>query len=189
MSRWTRSGVIGIARRKSGSGQPAEGPLVIQPRDIRSDFILLDSHAFRNAMSVLIARARSVFTILLIRPEQLGWSLALGETILRQLRGASGDLVGYMDGAIAVALHGADCVGAVAFSDRLRDAWRRDGYGELSIEIAEHPFAEHRVIELLTTDWSDVWNPIVIDDSANDGDGQAPRAEGDDTRTGVAKRQ
>ena len=188
MSRWTRSGVIGIARRKTQSEQPIDGPLVIQPRDIRSDFVLLDSHAFRNAMNVLIARARSVFSIVLIRPEQRGWSLALGETILKQLRGASGDLVGYMDGAIAVALHGTDDVGAVAFSDRLRDAWRRDGNGELSVEIAQHPFAEHRVIELLTTDWSDVWH-TVIDDGAGGKDGQARRADGEEIRTGIADRQ
>jgi hypothetical protein len=192
MSRWTRSGVIGIARRKThhkNGGQPADGPLIIQPRDIRSGFVLLDSHAFRNAMNVLIARARSVFSILLIRPEQLGWSLLLGETILNQLRGASGDLVGYMDGAIAVALHGTDHVGAVAFADRLRDTWRRESYGELSIEIAEHPCAEDRVIELLTTDWSSGWNSIVIDDGGGDVGAQALRADGDDMRAGIADRQ
>lgn len=189
MSRWTRSGVIGIARRKTHTGQPIEGPFVIQPRDTRSGFVLLDSHAFRNAMNVLIARSRSVFSILLIRPEQLGWSLALGETILKQLRGASGDLVGYMDGAIAVALHGTDHVGAVAFADRVRDAWRRQGNGELSVEIAEHPLAENRVIELLTTDWSDIWNAVVINDRAGDADDQARRAEGDDFRAGIADRQ
>ena len=189
MSRWTQSGVIGIARRKTHGGQQIDGPLVIQPRDIRSDFVLLDSHAFRNAMNVLIARARSVFSILVIRPEQLGSSLALGETILKQLRGSSGDLVGYMDGAIAVALHGTDHVGAVAFSDRVRDAWRRRGNGELFVEIAEHPYAEHRVIELLTTDWSDAWHPVVIGDTAGDLDGQALSADGDEMRTGIADRQ
>lgn len=190
MSRWTRSGVIGIARRKIPNGQPADRPLVIQPRDLASGYVLLDSHAFRNAMNVLIARARSNFTILLMRPEYRGSTLALGETILRQLRGASGDLVGYMDGAIAVALHATDHVGAVAFSDRVRDAWHREGHGELSVEIAEHPFAEQRVIELLTTDWSLSWNPVVIDDGASaSGDGQALRAEGEETRTGMADRQ
>jgi hypothetical protein len=116
-------------------------------------------------MNVLIARERVVFTILVLRPERLGASLALGETIMRQLRGASGDLVGYLDAAIAVALRGSDHVGAVAFADRVRDQWRRAGHGELFIEIAEHPFAEQRVIELLTADWSaSQWMPVVIDE-------------------------
>ena len=188
MSGWGRSGVIGIARRKIPNGQPADRPLIIQPRDLGSGYVLLDSHAFRNAMNVLIARARSVFSVLVIRPQQRGSSLALGDTILGQLRGASGDLVGYMEGAIAVALHATDHVGAVAFADRVRDAWRRDGNGELVIEIAEHPFAEQRVIELLTTDWSPSWTTIVIDGADDDAD-QARRAAAEALRTGVADRQ
>lgn len=167
MSQWagTRSGVIGIARRRTSSVERAEQtPLITQPR-LASGYSLLDGHAFRNAMNVLIARERTVFTILVIRPEGHGASLALGETILRELRGASGDLVGYLDAAIAVALRGSDHVGAVAFADRVRDQWRRAGNGELFMEIAEHPLAEQRVIELLTADWSaSQWMPVVIDD-------------------------
>jgi len=45
------------------------------------------------------------------------------------------------------------------------------------------------VIELLTTDWSDGWNPLIIDDRAGGVDGQARRAEGDEVRTGIADRQ
>jgi hypothetical protein len=118
-------------------------------------------------MNVLIARAHSPFSILVIRTPSQEGTLALGETILRELRGASGDLVGYLDGAIAVALHGTDHVGAVAFSDRVRDEWRRAGRGELQIDIAEHPFAEQRVIELLTTDWSAVTLSHAVIDERN----------------------
>jgi len=189
MSRWTQSGVSGIARRKIPNGQPADRPLIIQPRDLVSGYVLLDSHAFRNAMNVLIARARSVFSVLVIWPRRRGSTLALGETILQELRGASGDLVGYMDGAIAVALHATDHVGAVSFADRVRDAWRRGGDGELSIEIAEHPFAEQRVIELLTTDWSLSWDTFLIDDGGDGSDAQAVRADAEDIRTGIADRQ
>jgi hypothetical protein len=156
MSMWARSGIIGVARRKVASSRPADGPVLVQPRGLGSGFVLFDGHAFRNAMNVLIARAHCVFTILVIRTPGQDGTLALGETILRELRGASGDLVGYLDGAIAVALHGTDHVGAVAFADRVRDEWRRAGRGELNIDIAEHPFAEQRVVELLTTDWSAV---------------------------------
>lgn len=182
-----RSGVIGVARRKISSAPHAETrPLITQPR-VDSGYTLLDGHAFRNAMNVLIARERTVFSILVIRPDLHGSTLALGETILGQLRGASGDLVGYLDSASAVALRGTDHVGAVSFADRLRDQWRRTGYGELHVEIAEHPFAEQRVIELLTADWStSQWMPIVIDDG---GPSLDQRARVDEKRAGTAKRQ
>ena len=161
---WAHSGVMGTARRRNSSAQRAETkPLITQPR-VASGYSLLDGHAFRNAMNVLIARERSVFTILVIRPERDGVTLALGETILTQSRSVSGDLVGYLEAAIAVALHCTDHVGAVGFADRVREQWRRAGLGELLIDIAEHPFAEQRVIELLTADWSAArWMPAVID--------------------------
>lgn len=188
MSKWAQSGVIGIARRRTVNRQQAESPIITQPRTRDSDYILLDGHAFRNAMNVLIARAREPFTVLILRTRQRDWTLALGETIMRQLRGASGDLVGYLDAAIAVALHATDHVGAVSFADRVRDEWRRKGRGELEIEIAEHPLAESRVIELLTTDWSvPVWNTAVIHDGSPLVAGQPLRA--DERRTGVADLQ
>ena len=188
MSKWAQSGVIGIARRRVANRQHAEGPIITQPRASDRDYVLLDGHAFRNAMNVLIARAREPFTVLILRTQQRDWTLALGETIMRQLRGASGDLVGYLDAAIAVALHATDHVGAVSFADRVRDEWRRKGRGELDIEIAEHPFAEPRVIALLTTDWSvPAWNTAVIDDRGRLLVGQARRA--DERRTGVADLQ
>ena len=186
---WTHSGVIGIARRRVSSAQRADArPLITQPR-VASGYSLLDGHAFRNAMNVLIARERLSFTILVLRPERYGASLALGEVILRQLRGAAGDLVGYLDAAIAVALRGADHVGAVAFADRMRDQWRRAGQGELEIEIAEHPYAEHRVIELLTADWSAArWLASAIKDAESTQD-QRRRPDKDEKRAGIAKRQ
>jgi hypothetical protein len=162
---------------------------VTQPGNDISGYTLLDGHAFRNAMNVLIARERSTFAILVIRPEQPGSTLALGETILRQLRGASGDLVGYLEAAVSVALRRTDHVGAVAFADRVRDEWRRAGYGEVRIDIAEHPFAEQRVIELLTADWSaSAWLPVIIDDADEPSD-QRRRCDVRETRAGTADRQ
>ncbi len=189
MSKWAQSGVIGIARRRNANRQQAEGPIITQPRASDRDYVLLDGHAFRNAMNVLIARAREPFTVLILRTQQRDWTLALGETIMRQLRGASGDLVGYLDAAIAVALHATDHVGAMAFADRVRDEWRRRGRGELEVEIAEHPLAESRVIEVLTTDWTvPVWSTAVIDDGRQRATGQ-PRRGADERRTGVADLQ
>ena len=188
MSKWMQSGVIGVARRRETSRE-ADGPIITQPRAAGRDYVLLDGHAFRNAMNVLIARAREPFAVLILRTQQRDSTLALGETIMRGLRGSSGDLVGYLDAAIAVALQATDHLGALAFVDRVRDEWRRMGRGELEIEIAEHPFAEARVIELLTTDWSvPAWHAPVIDDGSEFLADQ-PRRVGDETRTGVADRQ
>ena len=184
-----QSGVIGVARRREASQQRAESPIITQPRAAGRDYVLLDGHAFRNAMNVLIARAREPFAVLILRTDQRDSTLALGETIMRGLRGASGDLVGYLDGAIAVALHAADHLGALAFVDRVREEWRRLGRGELEIEIAEHPYAEARVIELLTTDWSvSIWRAPAIDDRGQFLADQ-PRRAADDARTGVADLQ
>jgi hypothetical protein len=189
MSKWAQSGVIGIARRRTANRQPADGPIITQPRASGNGYVLLDGHAFRNAMSVLIARAREPFTVLILRTQQRDWTLALGETIMRQLRGPSGDLVGYLDAAIAVALHAADHVGAMSFADRVRDEWRRMGRGELEIEIAEHPFAQPRVIELLTTDWSVlVWKTTPIEEG-NQRPADQPRRAPDGRRTGMADLQ
>jgi hypothetical protein len=188
MSKWAQSGVIGIARRRAG-GPSADNPIITQPRAAGRDYVLLDGHAFRNAMNVLIARAREPFTVLILRTRQRDWTLALGETIMRQLRGMSGDLVGYLDAAIAVALRATGHVDAVSFADRVRDEWRRMGHGELEVEIAEHPFAQARVIELLTTDWSlRAWKTAVIDDRG-DHFADQPRRAGDERRTGRADLQ
>ena len=191
MSKWMQiqSGVIGVARRRAANRQQADVPIITQPRLGGRDYVLLDGHAFRNAMNVLIARAREPFAVLILRTQQRDWTLALGETIMRGLRGSSGDLVGYLDGAIAVALHATDHLGALAFVDRVREEWRRMGRGELEIEIAEHPFAEARVIELLTTDWSaTAWHAPVIDDGGERPVDQVRRAA-DERRAGIADLQ
>jgi hypothetical protein len=187
MSEWGRRSIIGIARRRNSTGRSADKPLITQPRGLGSGYALLDAHAFRNAMNVLVAHECSIFSIVVIRPESPPATLALGELLLRQLRGGSGDLVGYLEGAIAVALRGTDHVGAVSFADRARDEWRRAGRGELVIEIAEHPAAEHRVIELLTADWSTLpLMPTVSDET----DLLADHPQGgcaDERRTGAAE--
>ena len=189
MSKWAQSGVIGIARRRMPDRAVAEGPLITQPRAGARGYVLLDGHAFRNAMHVLIARSREPFTIVILRTRQRDSTLALGETIMRQLRGASGDLVGFLDPAIAVALNGTDHVGAMSFADRVRDEWRRLGRGELEVEIAEHPFAQGRVIELLTTDWSlAIWRTAAIADGDHRA-GDQPRRAADERRTGLADLQ
>src|SRR5512138_2541822 len=88
MSKWMQSGVIGVARRRATNRPQADVPIITQPRHAGRDYVLLDGHAFRNAMSVLIAQAREPFAVLILRTQQRDWTLALGETIMRGLRGA-----------------------------------------------------------------------------------------------------
>lgn len=164
MAQVMRSGIVSVARRKASSSNGTERPLVTLPRG-HDSYVLLDGHAFRNAMNVLIARATTPFTVLVIRPLASGATLHLADLLVRHLRAPTGDLAGYMEAAIAVALQDTKRQGALAFSERLRDAWHRTGRGELLIELAEYPREEQRAIELLTTDWSpEAWMPLVIDE-------------------------
>jgi hypothetical protein len=117
--------------------------------------VVFDAHAFRNAMNVLIARARDPFTVLVMRPVMPDTSLRLAEVVVSQLRAGSGDLAGYLESAVGVMLYGTRRDGALNFRDRVREIWRRLGGGELFIEMAEYPLEEQRAIGLLTADWSD----------------------------------
>jgi hypothetical protein len=150
---WMRGGVVGTTRRRRASTPESERPLITLPR-ARDSYVIFDAHAFRNAMNVLMARARDPFTVLVMRPARPDTTLWLAELVIDQLRVGTGDLAGYLESAVAVVLHGASREGALRFRDRVRDAWRRSGAGELFVEMAEHPGEEQRTIGLLTTDWS-----------------------------------
>lgn len=153
MTQRMRGGVVGTARRRSSSTPESERPLVTLPRS-RDSYVIFDAHAFRNAMNVLIARARDPFTVLVMQPARPDTTLWLAELVIDQLRAGSGDLAGYLESAVAVVLRGTTREGALPFMDRVRDAWRRSGAGELFVEMAEYPWEEQRTIGLLTTDWS-----------------------------------
>lgn len=162
-----RSGVVGTARRRTSSAQAGERPLITLPRG-RDSYVVLDAHAFRNAMNVLIARAHGPFSVLVIRPAVPGGTLRLAQIVVDQLRGGSGDLAGYLESAVGVMLHGAGREGATRFRDRVRDAWQRAGGGELIVEIAEYPLEEQRTIDLLTADWSsESWMSFVVDSGSS----------------------
>lgn len=159
MGRWMESGVVGVARRRAPVSQGGEPPLIMLPRG-RESYLLLDAHAFRNAMNVLIAGAYGPFTVLVIRPLVPGNTLRLADIILDQLRAGSGDLAGFLEGAVGVALLGTDRGGAERYCERVRNAWRRAGWEDLLIDIAEYPREEQSAIDLLTTDWSAMpWMP------------------------------
>lgn len=153
MTQPTRTGVFGTARRRRSRPQTGEHPLITLPRS-RDSYVPFDAHAFRNAMNVLVARAREPFTVVVIKPALPDATSGLAEVIVSQLRAGSGDLAGHLESAIAVVLQAAGRDGGLRFLGRLRDIWPKFGGGELCVEIAEHPEEEQRVIELLTSDWS-----------------------------------
>lgn len=153
MKEWIRSGTVETTRRKRSSPNSNERPLITMPR-AQDSYAVLDAHAFRNAMNVLLARARYPFTVLIIRPAMADTTLSLANVVVGQLRAGSGDLAGHLESAIAVMLHATDREGALRFGERLRESWRSVGGGELYIEVAEYPLEEQRTIDLLTADWS-----------------------------------
>ena len=164
MGQWMRGGVVGTARRKQSSRQVSEDPLITLPR-ASGTYVVFDGHAFRNAMNVLVARARNPFTVLIIRPTDRDSTLRLADVVVGQLRAGSGDLAGYLESAVAVMLHGAARDGALRFRERVREIWRRLAGGELSIAMAEYPLEEQRALGLLTTDWSDTSWPAPLGES------------------------
>jgi hypothetical protein len=134
----------------------------------RGSYVVFDAHAFRNAMNVLVARARDPFTVLIMRSALPDTTLRLSEVALGQLRAESGDLAGHLESAVAVVLHGTGREGAVRFRDRVLNDWRQLGGGELHVELAEYPREEQRAIDLLTADWSaESWMPYPTDHSGS----------------------
>ena len=157
MGQWMRSGVGGTTAQKRSSRRSSEDPLVTLPR-ANGAYVVFDAHAFRNAMNVIVSRARDPFTVIVLRPALPNTTLRLAQVVVGQLRAGSGDLVGYLESAVAVMLHSASRDGALRFRDRLREIWRELGGRELLIEMAEYPTEEQRAINLLTMDWSgDEW--------------------------------
>lgn len=154
MAEWTRGGFVGATRRRRTSRQPGEDPLITLPR-AHGTYVVFDAHAFRNAMNVLIARARDPFTVLILRSPLPDTTLRLAEVAVGELRAGSGDLAGCLESAVAVVLNDSRSDGARRYHDRVRQAWQRIGGGDLLVEMAEHPREEQRAIELLTADWSE----------------------------------
>jgi len=188
MGRWMESGVVSVARRRASVSQGGQRPLIMLPRGCEC-YLLLDAHAFRNAMNVLIAGAHGPFTVLVIRPLMPGTTLRIADVVLDQLRAGSGDLAGFLEAAVGVALLATDREGAERYCERVRSAWRRAGCGDLLIDIAEYPREEQSAIDLVTTDWSALpWMPVEIEELDRPASQRRPD-DGDEMRTGVADLQ
>ena len=157
-------------------------PLITQPRGNGKGYDLFDAHAFRNAVNAHLAGDRApFFTLVVLKPTAPGATLRLGEVLLRALRVESGDLAGYLEGAVAVYLHAARRRDAGPFVERVKEEWRRTGLGDLAVEVATHPVEEHRVIDLLSADWADVAVGMLAPDE--NGGSLGPRSGNGDGRT------
>jgi hypothetical protein len=142
-------------RRRAGDATSAAEPLIAQPRTAIAGYEILDAHDFRNAVHVHIAGDRPPrFTIVVLRPDQ-PCTLWLASLLFDTLRIQSGDLVGQLEGAVGLYLHGARRADVAPLIDVVQNEWRARGGGELAVDVADHPTDEYRVIDLLAVNWDE----------------------------------
>jgi KaiC/GvpD/RAD55 family RecA-like ATPase/CheY-like chemotaxis protein len=126
-----------------------EAPLFMQPRAADGP-LLLGAGDFRDTISSRLAgESAAFFTLVLLRPEQPAQTPRLASLVLGALRVDGGDLVGTLDGAVAVYLHAARRKDVAPFIDRIRARWRESGDGEITVEVASYPLKKERVVDLL----------------------------------------
>lgn len=126
-----------------------EAPLLMQPRSGEGPQ-LLEAGDFRQSIGSRLADdGAAFFTIVLLRPESSAQTGRLASLVLGALRVDGGDLVGTLDGAVAVYLHAARRKDVVPFVERIRSKWHAGGEGEVSIEVASYPLKKERVVDLL----------------------------------------
>ena len=78
-----------------------------------------------------------------------GTTDALATLAARQIRAEGGDLVGRVDGAVAVLLNSARRKDVEPFIHRIRDAWRAAAHAELDVTTAAFPSEEAEVRAIL----------------------------------------
>lgn len=127
-----------------------ESPIFVQPR-AGDGPQLLGAGDFRDTISSRLgSESLAFFTLVLLRPDQPAQTPRLASLVLGALRVDGGDLVGTLDGAVAVYLHAARRKDVTPFVDRIRAKWRESGDGEITVDVASYPLKKERVVDLLT---------------------------------------
>lgn len=142
--------VAAVARRGRSSavaemGQPG---LLAQPRRPDGGFEVLPTEGFETAVRAYLDRARAPFFALLTAsapPAELG---ALAELALGLCRVEDGDLVGQLEGRVAILADGARPQDLRGLAERLGERWRAAGHGDPEIEIIGYPSEESRVLAM-----------------------------------------
>ena len=108
----------------------------------------LDEEGFRRVLKVHMAEDRlPLFTVVSARPAA-GDPQRLAEVALRCVRIDSGDLVGIVDGRVAIYLHSARRKDVTRFVERLRECWRRTAEDEVEMDVASYPTDDEKVARL-----------------------------------------
>ena len=120
--------------------QSADGSRVLDEATFRT---VVRTHADDDALAF--------FTLLRLAPSGGGPGAAdaLAALAGRQIRADGGDLVGRVDGAVAVLLNSARRKDVDPFIHRMRDAWRAAARGELDVTTAAFPSEETEVRAIL----------------------------------------
>lgn len=108
----------------------------------------LDEEGFRRVLQVHMAEDRlPLFTLVSARPAA-GDTRRLAEVALRCVRADSGDLVGVVDGRVAIYLHSARRKDVARFLERLRETWHRTAQDDLELDVASYPTDDAKVTRL-----------------------------------------
>jgi hypothetical protein len=108
----------------------------------------LDEEGFRRVLRVHMAEDRlPLFTVVSVRPAG-GDTGRLSEVALRCVRVDSGDLVGVVDGRVAIYLHSARRKDVTRFVERLRERWHHTAQDELELDVASYPTDDAKVTSM-----------------------------------------
>ena len=108
----------------------------------------LDEDGFRRVLRVHMAEDRlPLFTVVSARPAG-GDTGRLSEVALRCVRVDSGDLVGVLDGRVAIYLHSARRKDVARFVERLRESWNRTAQEDLELDVASYPTDDAKVTSM-----------------------------------------
>lgn len=127
----------------------ADSAVVRQPTGDGDTPTPLDEHDFRQVLRVHMAEDQlPLFTLISARPGG-GDTQRLSDVALRCVRAESGDLVGLVDGRVAIYLHSARRKDVSRFVERLREAWQRAAQDDLDIDVASYPADDKKVAQLV----------------------------------------
>lgn len=143
--------VESLVQRGRSSAVVTPEPAFVSP-DSADGSGILDEDAFRDAVhSQMSADIPAFFTLLRLSPAVGGPSAAaeLGVVARQQIRGDSGDMVGRVNGSVEVYLYSARRKDVDPYVQRVREAWRAAGYGEIEVATASYPSEEAAMHALL----------------------------------------
>lgn len=127
---------------------------VTQPK-VDGSYVLLDAHAFRNAVSAHMAGDDdAAFVLAIFRSRDPRDCADLGERVLGGICFDDGDLAGRIEDAVALYVHGESLDRFRLCASQLRADWRTVARSELDVQHALYPDEEDDVIALLSGDWS-----------------------------------